>query len=147
MKNLTIILFLTFICGLPSTLFSQVLVEAESFTNKGGWVIDQQFMDQMGSPYLLAHGMGKPVKDAETNISIKKAGKYHVWVRTKNWVPGNWEAPGRFYVAVEGKQLVNQLGKKVGWNWEYAGNIELSKGEKKLSLKDLTGFLVRSRGG
>jgi hypothetical protein len=37
------------------------LVEAESFENCGGWVVDQQFMDLMGSPYLLAHGLGEPV--------------------------------------------------------------------------------------
>ena len=30
-----------------------VLVEAESFNEKGGWVLDQQFMDQMGSPFLF----------------------------------------------------------------------------------------------
>lgn len=35
-----------------------VLVEAESFENLGGWVVDQQFMDQMGSSFLLAHGVG-----------------------------------------------------------------------------------------
>jgi hypothetical protein len=38
-----------------------VLLEAEQFANLGGWVVDQQFMDQMGSPYLLAHGLGEPV--------------------------------------------------------------------------------------
>ncbi|MHC4323929.1 MAG: hypothetical protein ACYSUX_06625, partial [Planctomycetota bacterium] len=38
-----------------------VLIEAEGFANRGGWVIDQQFMDQMGSPFLLAHGLGRPV--------------------------------------------------------------------------------------
>jgi len=54
MKSLRVILFFSFLCSLSSTLFSQVLVEAESFTNKGGWVVDQQFMDQMGSHYLLS---------------------------------------------------------------------------------------------
>ncbi|MDZ8119134.1 hypothetical protein P9H32_10905 [Pontiella sp. NLcol2] len=39
---------------------SGVLIEAESFAEKGGWVVDQQFIDTMGSPYLLAHGMGNP---------------------------------------------------------------------------------------
>ncbi|OIP84386.1 MAG: hypothetical protein AUK44_02705 [Porphyromonadaceae bacterium CG2_30_38_12] len=117
-----------------------VLVEAESFTNKGGWVVDQQFVEQMGSPYLLAHGMGIPVADASTQISIQKAGKYHIWARTKNWAPGNWEAPGRFYLSVDGKQLENQLGKNTGWNWEYAGEMKLRKGETTLSLQDLTGF-------
>src|ERR1051325_6151628 len=63
-----------------------ILVEAESFSNIGGWVIDPQFMDQMGSPYLLAHGLGVPVKDAATKVSFPKAGTYHVFVRTKDWV-------------------------------------------------------------
>ena len=39
----------------------EVLVEAESFAETGGWQIDQQFMDVMGSPYLIAHGAGVPV--------------------------------------------------------------------------------------
>lgn len=117
-----------------------VLVEAESFSNKGGWVVDQQFVEQMGSPYLLAHGMGIPVADASTQINIPKNAKYHVWARTKNWAPGNWEAPGRFYVSIDGKQLETQLGKNTGWNWEYAGEIKLQKGERTLSLHDLTGF-------
>lgn len=117
-----------------------VLVEAESFTNKGGWVVDQQFVEQMGSPYLLAHGMGVPVADASTHIDIPKAGKYQVWVRTKNWVPGNWEAPGRFKVSIDGKELKNELGKNNGWNWEFAGEIKLRKGIRKLKLHDLTGF-------
>ena len=30
-----------------------VLVEAEGFAELGGWVVDPQFMDLMGSPYLL----------------------------------------------------------------------------------------------
>ena len=39
-----------------------VLVEAESFSDHGGWKLDTQFIDEMGSPYLLAHGLGRPVK-------------------------------------------------------------------------------------
>lgn len=62
-----------------------VWIEAESFSSPGGWVMDTQFIDVMGSPYLMAHGMGKIVKDAETEISAP-VGKYSVWVRTKNWV-------------------------------------------------------------
>ena len=41
-----------------------MLVEVESAEKCGGWVVDQQFMDLMGSPYLLAHGLGEPVPDA-----------------------------------------------------------------------------------
>jgi hypothetical protein len=134
-----------FIAIIPFTIIfftkaQSVFVEAESFSNKGGWVVDQQFVEQMGSPYLLAHGMGVPVPDASTQIIIPKDGNYHVWARTKNWVPGNWEAPGRFYVSIDGKKLKEQLGKNTGWNWEYAGEIKLQKGERALSMHDLTGF-------
>ena len=48
----------------------ELLIEAESFSQRGGWVLDQQFMDQMGSPYLMAHGMGIPVADATAEINI-----------------------------------------------------------------------------
>ena len=63
-----------------------ILVEAESFEDLGGWKLDTQFIDEMGSPYLLAHGLGKPVKDASTTITLQASGQHHVWVRTKDWV-------------------------------------------------------------
>ena len=55
---------------------ADLFVEAESFTHKGGWVVDQQFMDLMGSPYLLAHGMGEPVEDAYTEVTFPETGTY-----------------------------------------------------------------------
>ena len=70
-----------------------VLVEAESFAEHGGWSLDTQFIREMGSPYLLAHGLGTPVADATTKVQIPSAGTWHVWVRTKDWV-ARWKAPG-----------------------------------------------------
>lgn len=131
---------LLFCSALWAGLAQSVLIEAESFSNTGGWVVDPQFVEQMGSPYLLAHGLGRPVEDAHTAVFIKKKGTYHVWARTKNWVPGDWEAPGRFQLSIDSRRLPNELGKNPGWNWEYAGRIELEKGQKALSLHDLTGF-------
>ena len=61
-----------------SAAAQDILVEAESFANKGGWSVDQQFMEQMGSPYLIAHGMGCPVADADTEVAVEQAGKYDV---------------------------------------------------------------------
>ena len=63
-----------------------VLIEAENFNKTGGWVIDQQSMDQMGSPYLLAHGLGNPVADAVTMLEFPQIGEYRIWVRTRDWV-------------------------------------------------------------
>ena len=120
-----------------------VLVEAEGFADPGGWVVDPQFMDLMGSPYLLAHGLGVPVNDAKTEVAIPKAGRYRVWVRTKDWV-AQWSAPGtpgRFQVIIDGKRLETTFG-TVGaqWHWQDGGEIDLPKGQLRLALHDLTGF-------
>src|SRR5210317_1921776 len=67
-----------FLPGADAKAELPVLVEAEGFTDTGGWVIDPQFMDLMGPPYLLAHGLGVPVKDARTEVVIAQAGRYQV---------------------------------------------------------------------
>jgi len=125
-----------------STHAQQVWVEAESFANHGGWMLDTQFIDIMGSPYLLAHGMGTPVKNAETEVTVAEPGNYKVWVRTKNWV-GPWEAPGapgKFQVSVNGKTLDKVLGAEgKDWLWQEAGTVDL-KGTAKIALVDNTGF-------
>lgn len=136
------IALLSFIC-VPNAGATSILVEAESFNNKGGWVIDQQFMDQMGSPYLLAHGLGKPVADASTKIDIPSEGDYNVYVRTFNWTSpwSDKKGAGQFKITVGGKKLSTTLGATGNkWEWQYAGKLKLKKGPAQLSLNDLTGF-------
>ncbi|MBA3936782.1 MAG: twin-arginine translocation signal domain-containing protein, partial [Planctomycetes bacterium] len=87
-----------------------LLLEARAFSDHGGWILDPQFEDQMGAPYLLAHGLGKPVAPARTTALFPATGTYHCWVRTRNWCPGAWEAPGRFQVAVAGQPLATVFG-------------------------------------
>jgi len=120
-----------------------ILIEAESFANKGGWVVDQQFMDQMGSPFLMAHGLGKPVGDASTRISFPVSGNYKVFVRTRNWV-GYWsdkETPGKFNVLINDKPLHATFGTEdTEWSWQYGGSVKIKAGDAKISLHDLTGF-------
>ena len=58
----------------------------------------------MGSPYLLAHGLGRPVDDAVTKFNIGESGNYRLWVRTKDWV-ARWNAtasPGKFQIIIDG---------------------------------------------
>lgn len=124
-------------CGIAA---QEALVEAESFDDPGGWVVDPQFEQQMGSPYLLAHGMGEPVKNASTTVKFESDGEYHIWVRTKNWVPGEWEAPGRFQLKVNGSLIDRVLGLRTGWGWEYVDTISVEDKSINLELVDLTGF-------
>lgn len=120
-----------------------IFVETESFDSKGGWVVDNQSMGQMGSPYLLAHGLGVPVENALTMIQVKKTGKYRVWVRTKDWVK-QWSqsgSPGRFELLLNGKALKTTFGtEKAEWHWQDGGVIKLKAGANQLELHDLTGF-------
>lgn len=117
-----------------------MLIEAETFDKKGGWVVDPQFVEQMGSPYLMAHGMGEVVEDATTEVKFKQKGKYHAWVRSNNWAPGRWKAPGRFQLKINNEVLPDTLGLKPGWGWEYAGKINIKNTASTVSLIDLTGF-------
>ncbi|MFW6169644.1 MAG: FAD-dependent oxidoreductase [Planctomycetota bacterium] len=120
-----------------------VLVEAEAFDDHGGWVDDSQFMDQMGSSFLLAHGRGVPVADATTRVRLPAPGTYHVWVRTRDWV-ASWDAPGqpgRFKLSVDGKKLDATFGTEgAEWHWREGGAVEVQHTEVVLRLHDLTGF-------
>jgi len=138
-KTLYIILLLIS----PFAYSADILVEAESFKDKGGWVLDQQFMDQMGSPYLMAHGMGKPVADANTVITFPESGTYYVYVRTFNWTSPwtNAEGPGKFILKVGNKKHPVVLGDQGSeWMWQSAGKITIKDLKTILSLSDLTGF-------
>ena len=119
------------------------LVEAECFSHKGGWSVDQQFMDQMGSPYLLAHGMGEPVADAYTEVTFPELGDYYVYVRNYNWT-APWKSapgPGRFSLLVDGKPTASPLGAEGStWIWQAAGKVSIDRLRATVCLHDLTGF-------
>ena len=82
----------------------------------------------MGSPYLLAHGLGEPVTDATTQVKFPAPGNYRVWVRTKDWV-AQWNAPGapgRFQVLVNGSRSTTTFGTEgADWHWQDGGTVEI----------------------
>lgn len=126
----------------PQLSSSGVLVEASAFSNLGGWKLDTQHYQQMGGCYLLAHGIGIPVEAASTKVKLPKAGEWRVWVRTRDWCPGNWESPGRFRVHVNGEPLETVFGTdQENWHWQEGGAVNVAAaGEIEISLEDLTGF-------
>ena len=138
-----VILALLFLVSLGTGRAAELFVEAESFSNKGGWKVDQQFMDLMGSPYLLAHGMGVPVDDASTEVTFPEKGEYYVYVRTYNWT-SPWkkgEGPGKFSLSVGGKKMTSPLGAEgSAWMWQIAGKVSVKNLKTVIKLHDLTGF-------
>ena len=124
-------------------------VGAGAFENYGGWVLDTQFILNMGSEYLLAHGLGVPVKDAETTVKLPNPGKYRLWAFTKDWV-AHWKqdmSPGIFKIIVGGQESAVTFGTNgKDWSWQDGGVIEISELESKIILRDLTGFEGRCAG-
>jgi hypothetical protein len=120
-----------------------IFLEAESFRESGGWVVDQQSIDIMGSSYILAHGLGVPVRDAQTTINVPSGDDYNVWVRTYDWV-AQWDAegsPGRFQLLINDIPVETTFGTEGNsWHWQNGGIISLKKGDTKIALHDLTGF-------
>ena len=124
---------------IPGTLW----IDAEDFEDYGGWSMDTQFVPQMGSPYLLATGIGKPVEDAKTVIKVPEKGEYRLWVRTRNWIKDF--APGTFKVKLGENETKKVFGAEASgeWVWEDGGVYKLKKGETELRLQDLTGYYGR----
>ncbi len=146
------LLFVSVRSGLAQA--ASVLVETENFDQSGGWVVDQQFMDHMGSPFLLAHGINRAVADASTTVTFPETGNYRVWVRTRDWT-GYWKepfvtsdspryaqgAPGKFLVGVNGQYLETVFGtENAGWHWQDGGMVTINQTEVTLTLHDLTGY-------
>lgn len=145
-----------------------VMLLATRFEDLGDWTVEQQFVLQMGSSYLLAHGLGEALKkDAKTTVEIPQDGKYTLWVRTKNWTAfwSEGKTPGIFQVKVDGvadgaefgigmcptdvKQGINVAdvdtslearAARAQWYWQKGGEYSLSAGKHEIALHDLMGL-------
>lgn len=148
---------------------NSVMALATRFKDKGDWTVEQQFVLQMGSSYLFAHGLGTPLaKDAKTEIEIPEEGDYRLWVRTKNWTAfwSEGKTPGIFQVLVDGKADSAEFGigkmpldvkagidlnhsidtsrearaARAQWYWQKGETYHLGKGRHSLAFHDLMGL-------
>ena len=120
-----------------------IVLSAPMFSDVGGWVVDTQFVSNMGTPYLLAHGLGRPVADARTQFTVMSEGEYSLFVFTFNWV-APWhkdQAPGLFEIHLDGNPTGTVFGCNAEkWGWETGGKVTLTEGNHLIALHDLTGF-------
>lgn len=148
---------------------NSVMALATRFNDKGDWTVEQQFVLQMGSSYLMAHGLGTPLaKDAKTEINIPEDGDYRLWVRTNNWTAfwSEGKTPGIFQVLVDGKADPSEFGigkmpldvkagidfpddidtsrearaERAQWYWQKGETYHLTKGSHSIALHDLMGL-------
>ncbi|MCD8294985.1 MAG: pyridine nucleotide-disulfide oxidoreductase, partial [Clostridia bacterium] len=122
---------------------NSIFIAGSTFDDKGGWISDPQFMEQMGSSYLIAHGIGTPVADASTAFRVAQDGQYNLYVRTRNWT-SRWSdkpTPGIFTVSIDGEKVGGTFGNGSSqWAWQGGGKVSLKKGEHRITLHDETGF-------
>ena len=129
-------------CAAGASPAAVVEVPVERF-EAGGWSVDVQFLDLIGSPCLLAHGLGEPQPDAKAEVAFPRPGAWRLWVRTKNWADG---APGRFDVLVDGRRAGKTFGAgERRWAWEDGGLVTVGT-RSVVTLRDLTGFDGRCAG-
>lgn len=122
---------------------ASIWLEAASFQHLGGWVVDQQSMAEMGSAYVMAHGLGVPVPDASTVCHVPEAATWQVWVRSRDWTArwGRGRSAGIFQVLIDGQRLPEVLGTRGdAWAWQRAGAADLRAGPVRIALHDLSGF-------
>ena len=134
---------------------NSLMLLATRFADRGDWTVEQQFVLQMGSSYLLAHGIGSPLeKDAVTSFEIAQEGDYNLLVRTKNWTAfwSEGKTPGIFQVKIDGLADAAEFGigcdgatraERAAWYWQKGGTYHLTKGTHKIALHDLAGFDAR----
>lgn len=129
------------------TCRNSLFVLCSSLDSHGGWSLDTQFIPNMGMPYLLAHGLGHPVKDAHGTVTFPGEGNYRVWVYTKNWT-AYWKpeyAPGQFELICSDYRHTFGDGSP-DWHWQDGGCITVKDCTQTLILHDLTGFEGRCGG-
>lgn len=104
-------------------------------------------MEQMGSSYLLAHGLGTPVEDAVTKIEIPQSGQYRIFVRTKNWT-AHWadkekHAPAPSASASTAATATRSSVRRSRMALAGGGTTYLTEGVHQVALHDLAGFDAR----
>lgn len=126
--------------------YNSVLLPASLFAERGGWTADQQFIDIMGSTYLLAHGLGEAVADASTEFDVPADGDYKLYVRTRNWTAYWSDSPteGTFNVIIDDRNEGTLFGTECSeWHWQQGSTLHLSQGRHRIALHDLHGFDAR----
>ena len=117
-------------------------IDAEDFTDYGGWRVDTQFVHLMGSGYLIAACTGVPVADATVDVEFPEPPASGALGAGRNWLRTQ---PGPVQGAGDGRPAPTVFGTAAteDWLWESAGDLELEKGPLSLCLHDQTGYYGR----
>ena len=121
----------------------KIWIDASEFDNYGGFILETQFVREMGQAYLMANGVGEAVKPAEVTFHISEGGKYRLFIRTKNWC-SEYKADGLVSEidGIRSKQVSGIMNVR-DWYFEVGGDFELLPGKHTLKIYDTCGWFAR----
>lgn len=121
----------------------KIWIDAVDFDDYGGFILETQFVREMGQAYLMANGVGVPVSPATVKFKTSESGYYRVHIRTKNWCVDY--APDGIVLEIDGIRSQKTSGELhvKDWYFEIGGDFILSGGEHTLKVYDTKGWFAR----
>ena len=118
-----------------------VVMMPQSFSDLGNWTITRDKTEPTYA-YLLGGKAAVPVEqNPSAEIVLPKDGTYKIYVLSKDFVSG---AGSRYFDVVLGgfSYRTGNHGEE-GFHWQSSGEIQVTKGKAKLSVKDISGNYSR----
>ena len=121
----------------------KIWIDAVDFDDYGGFVLETQFIREMGQPYLMANGVGEPVEPASVSFNVENCGAYRFYIRTKNWCEEY--SPDGLVLEVDGQKSSHVCSEMhvQDWYFEIGADFNLTPGNHTLKIYDTKGWFAR----
>lgn len=124
--------------------YEHFLLRPESFIKRGTWGLTSDYVGAYDGTVLNGlTNKDKTAEDATTKITVKKAGEYRVWVRSRNFEQS--PQARHFALSINGTRLSKTFGQvgTEGFVWEDGGTVTLSEGENTVNLIDSSQYYAK----
>ena len=124
-------------------MMESIWIDAVEFDHYGGFILETQFVREMGQPYLMANGVGEAVAPASVAFCVREGGMHRLFVRTKNWCTEHM--PDGLILEVDGVRSEHVCARMHvrDWYFEIGGDFDLAAGTHTLKIHDTTGWFGR----
>ena len=143
-RKIPFIKYIDSLKGPQNSSGTDLWIEAEDFISLGTWT---KKLDMNNAVLYGVTNKNPSLNEnelkASTNIRVKKAGKYYLWVRSRDF--SDDPAKRKFKVIINGQTANTNFGthKQDGYEWEFGGTFDLSLGKLPIELFDAFQYYAR----